>query len=77
VVKKWVFREEVDYVKVYEDSTGDIKCVYPKAPSWAADVAERIYNNIEHEGMPTAKGVKDIVRGQWGRFISEAAKKRN
>ena len=75
MAKKWVFKEEVDYVKVYEDSTGDIKCVYPTAPKWAADVAYKIWHDAEHNGFPTRKGVKHCVRGQWGKLIAEAAKK--
>jgi hypothetical protein len=75
MAKKWNLIEEVDDVKVYEDATGDIKCVYPKAPKWAADVAERIWSNAEYQGFPSAKGVKDIVRGQWAFWIANAKRK--
>jgi hypothetical protein len=73
-MKNWKLKEEVNFVKVYENKKGDIKCVYPKAPRWAQDVAELIFRDIETGGMPTRKGVRDIVRGQWAKMILEAAK---
>jgi hypothetical protein len=75
--KKWKFYETDDYVDVYVSDAGDIKCIYPKAPKWAADVAEKIWKDIEKNGIPTRKGVRDIVRGQWGTYIAKAKAKGN
>ncbi len=74
-MKGWKFKTNGWFVKVYENKKGEIKCVYPKAPRWAQDVAELIFRDIGANGMPTEKGVRDIVRGQWAKMISEAAKK--
>jgi hypothetical protein len=73
-MKNWKLKETIDFVKVYENKKGDIRCVYPKAPRWAQDVAESIFRDIEIGGLPTEKGVREIVRGQWAKMISEAAK---
>jgi hypothetical protein len=73
-MKGWKLVETANFVKAYENKKGEIRCVYPKAPRWAQDVSELIFRDIEINGMPTEKGVKDIVRGQWAKMISEAAK---
>jgi hypothetical protein len=73
-MKYWKLVEISNFVKAYENKKGEIRCVYPKAPRWAQDVAELIFLDIKINGMPTEKGVKDIVRGQWAKMISEAAK---
>lgn len=73
--KRWKFAETQDYVDVYVNTKGDIYCIYPKPPKWAANVAEKIWRDAETNGMPTKKGLKDCVRGQWGMYIAEAARK--
>lgn len=42
-------------------------------PRWAQDVAELIFRDIQLGGPPTEKGLREIVRGQWGRMILEAS----
>lgn len=73
-ITRWKLIEIDHYVKVYENSKGDIKCIYPKAPKWAQKIALAIYKDVEKNGPVTKKGVKDIVKGQWAKMISEAAK---
>jgi hypothetical protein len=76
---KWELVEDINFVQVYHRNGGekyrDIRVVYPKAPSWAQEVALWIWQDQATNGPPTKKGVKDCVMGQWARMISEAAKK--
>ena len=72
-LKGWKLVEVDNFVKVYE-LNGSFRCVYPKAPKWAQEVAVRIWKDMMRGGPPTKKGVKDIVRGQWAKMISEAAR---
>ena len=73
MASKWRFTGVENYVKIYEDDKGNIRCVYPKAPKWAQEIALKIYKDA-CEGMPTKKGVKNIVRGRWAKIISEGVK---
>ena len=71
----WERHPDEGFVKVFvHKTTGDIRCVYPKAPKWAQKVAFQIWKDTQSAGEPTAKGVKNIVKGQWAKMISEAAK---
>jgi hypothetical protein len=71
---KWKLIEVEDYVKVYEDAKGNIKCVYPKAPKWAQKAAFQIWADQEKNGPVTKKGVRDIVQGTWAKIIYEWSK---
>lgn len=44
-----------------------------RIPRWAQDAAELIFRDIQRGGPPTEKGLREIVRGQWGRMILEAS----
>jgi hypothetical protein len=73
-MKNWkrVTEGENPLLKVYEHKkTGNIRVIYPKAPKWAQRAAMRIYVDLESGGMPTDKGVTDIVLGLWAKIISE------
>ena len=74
--KGWTrVEKENPYLRVYtHDKTGNIRVVYPKAPLWAQRAAMLIYNDLESNGAPTEKGIKDIVRGMWAKMISESKK---
>jgi hypothetical protein len=77
-MKNWqrIEKGENPFLRVYvHKKSGNIKISYPKAPKWAQDVAELIYRDIEEGGMPTKKGVKDVVRGLWAAMIVEARTK--
>ena len=70
---KQIIDGENPYLKVYvHEKTGNIKVIYPKAPKWAQRAAMMIFNDIEEDGMPNEKGVKDIVLGLWAKMIAEA-----
>lgn len=73
-MKNWErVQKEDKYLKVYfHKKTGDIKIVYPKAPKWAQSAALAIYYDTK-SGVPTEKGVRDIVCGLWAKIIAEAA----
>ena len=75
-MKNWqrIEKDESPFLKVYvHKKSGNLKIIYPKAPKWAQDVAESIYRDAEEGGMPTEKGVKDVVRGLWAAMIAKAA----
>lgn len=75
--KNWkrVDKDETPYIKTYEHVvTGAIRVAYPKGPMWAQKVAMTIWRDATHNGLPTRKGTKDIVRGYWAKMIAEAAK---
>ena len=76
--KKWkrIDKNETPHCKTYEHViTGDIQVIYPKAPKWAQKIAMTIWRDAHHNGLPTKKGTKDIVRGFWAKMIVEAAKR--
>ena len=73
---KWKLIED-GFTKVYENSKGEIRVVYPKAPQWAQLAAMNIWNDAERNGFPTKKGTKDIVRGLWAKFISGATPRKS
>lgn len=72
--KGWKLIEVDNYVKVYTNEKGDIKCIYPTAPKWAQKVAFEIWKDIEESGPVTKKGVRTIVKGTWAKMIYEASK---
>ena len=62
------------YLKVYvHKKSGNIRVVYPRAPKWAQRAALKIYRDLEY-GLPTQKGVKDIVLGLWAKMIAREKK---
>lgn len=64
-------------LKVFvHDTTGAIKVIYPKAPKWASRAALRIYRDLEKGGMPTKKGISDIVKKTWGWIIADELRKK-
>ena len=74
-MKNWkrIVEGENPLYKVYvHRKTGNIRVIYPKAPKWAQDAAMSIYRDLEEGGMPTEKGVRDIVRGLWAAMIARA-----
>jgi hypothetical protein len=73
---KWKLVEDRNFTKTYENSKGDIRVVYPKAPRWARKAAMKIWRDAEKNGFPTQKGTRDIVKGLWAKFIADAAKSR-
>ena len=55
------------------DVTGNIRVVYPKnVPAWAQKAALQIFQDIENGGVPTNKGVRDVVKKGWGYLIAKA-----
>lgn len=74
-MRGWKLIEVEDFVKVYARND-DIRCIYPTAPKWAQQAAVRIWEDLRRGGIPTKKGLNDLVRGQWAKFIYEASKKK-
>lgn len=73
-MRGWRLVETYQHVKTY--TKGDmVRHVYPKAPRWAQAVAMQIWKDIESGGMPTRKGIKDCVKGQWAKMIAEGARR--
>lgn len=71
--KNWKRVGDNPYLRVYEhERTGNIKVIYPKAPKWAQKAALIIYNDLQLGGIPTKKGVKDIVCGLWAKIIADS-----
>ncbi len=64
-------------LRVYvHEVSGDIHVDYPKnVPEWAQKAALAIYRDLEDGGMPTKKGVPDIVKRMWGYMIAKAVKR--
>ena len=65
------------YCKVYvHNKTGNIRVIYPTAPKWAQRAAMLIFEDVVYRGVPTKKGVKDMVKGTWAKMIAVEAKHR-
>jgi hypothetical protein len=47
-----------------------------KPPKWAQEAALKIWIDIESCGMPTKKGIPDIVEGLWAKIIADSAPRR-
>ena len=76
-MKNWKrIEKENPYLKVYVNKTGKVRVVYPKAPKWARKAAMLIYEDLESGGIPTEKGIKDIVCKLWAKMISESQKEK-